>query len=81
MPTFIVNASIKIYFDKEIAVEAADEADAVQLVQEMVRTGKLPAPQLPDDVDGWQTGETDLLPDAIGGGFWSASVAESAEPR
>jgi hypothetical protein len=76
MPKFIVNASVKVYFDKEVEVLAEDEADAVQLVQEMVRTGKLPAPQLPDTVDGGQTGETDLLPDAIGGGFWSA--AESA---
>jgi hypothetical protein len=76
MPTFKVNASLKVYFDKEVEVEADSEDDAVQLAQEMVRTGKLPTPQLPDDVDGWQTGEIDLLTDAIGGGFWSA--AESA---
>jgi hypothetical protein len=67
---------VKVYFDREVEVIAADEADAVQLVQEMVRTGKLPAPQLPDTVDGWEVGEIDLLADALGGGFWSA--AESA---
>ncbi len=60
MPTFIVNASCKIYFDKEIAVEAASEDDAVSLVQEMVRAGQVPMPQLPDEVDGWEVGEDRL---------------------
>jgi hypothetical protein len=78
MPKFVVNASVKVFFDREVEVIAADESDAVQLVQEMVRTGQLPTPQLPDEVDGWQTGEIDLLPDAIGGGFWSAYEAQSA---
>ena len=78
MPTFKVNASIKVYFDREVAVIAASEDDAVQLVQEMVRTGQLPTPQLPDTVDGWETGEIDLLPDQLGGGFWSAYQTKSA---
>jgi hypothetical protein len=77
MTTFIVNASIKVYFDREVAVEAASEDDAVQLVQEMVRTGKLPTPQLPDTVNGWEQSETDLLQDQRGG-YWSAYEAQSA---
>ena len=47
MPTFKVNASIKVYFDREVAVIAA-------------------------------SGEIDLLPDQLGGGFWSAYEAKSA---
>lgn len=78
MPTFIVNASCKVYFDRELAVEAASEDDAVALVQEMARNGQIPLPQLPDEVDGWETGEIDLLPDQRGNGFWSAYEAQSA---
>ena len=78
MPTFIVNACCKLYFDKEIAVEADSEDDAVSAVQEMLRGGQIPMPQLPDVVDGWQTAEIDLLEDQRGGGFWSAYQAESA---
>jgi hypothetical protein len=78
MPTFKVNASLKLYFDREVVVEAASEDDAVQLAQEMVRTGQIPTPRLPDYVDGWETGEIDLLPDQLGGGFWSAYEAKSA---
>jgi hypothetical protein len=79
MPIFIVNASCKIYFDKEIAVEAEDEEDAVQQVQAMVRRRVIPLPQPPEEVDGWETGETDLMQDQRGGGFWSASLAESVD--
>ena len=78
MPTFLVNASIKIYFDREIAVEATSEDDAIAAVQDLVRAGQIPLPQLPDEVDGWEVGELDLLPDQRGRGFWSAYQAESA---
>ena len=78
MPKFIVNASVRVFFDREVEVEAASEDEAVQLAQEMVRTGQIPTPRLPDYVDGWETGEIDLLPDQLGGGFWSAYQAESA---
>jgi hypothetical protein len=78
MPIFIVNASCKVYFDREIAVVAESKDDAIEQVQQMLRTGQIPLPQLPDEVDGWEVGETDLLPDQRGGGFWSAYLAESA---
>jgi hypothetical protein len=74
MPVFIVNASCKIYFDREVAVEAATEEEAVAQVQAMARGGQIPLPQLPDMVDGWEVGELDLLPDQRGG-FWSAYLA------
>jgi hypothetical protein len=77
MPVFLVNASIKQYFDREVAVDAASEDDAVQRVQEMVRGGQIPLPQLPDEIDGWETGELDVLSHQIGGGFWSAYQAKS----
>ncbi len=77
MPTFIVNASCKVYFDREIAVTAASEDAAVSLVQEMVRKGDIPLPQLPNGINGWETGEFDLLQDQRSG-FWTAYEAQSA---
>ena len=77
MLKFTVNASIKVYFDREVTVEAASEDDAVLLVQEMVRQGDIPLPQLPDGINGWETGEFDLLQDQRSG-FWTAYQAESA---
>jgi hypothetical protein len=74
MPVFIVNASCKIYFDREVAVEAATEEEAVAQVQAMARGGQIPLSQLPDMVDGWEVRELDLLPDQRGG-FWSAYLA------